>query len=282
MSGFWSWLTGRPQFQTEVYGIDVNNKAIEDREAVISICLQAQIEDGKTLGWRVFPGVGEGNSPLAGIRDEITQPDQRIIIRSITRLSTHNDLSVDLCFELQHPFEHDVATDVVRKRRDDAIAADSKRGATSVQSRIAPSTVNNSNHHARGQGVRLEQPTDTEDFSALLSEADDRTVEREAGGSTATSAREKLDRVNRITLRGGQYQSNEAERENVINLGTVRARTTSVKPEIVYRASLSDDRQAAVFLLRVKVKCSSPLPQAASNGSRARTTWWRIRRVATT
>ena len=239
MSGWWGWLTGRSEFQTEVYGIDVDNKAIEDREAVITICLQAQIEDGKRLGWRVFPNQGGGNSPLARIRDEITEPDQRIIIRSITRIHTHSDLSVDLAFELQHPFEHDAATDLVRKRRDDAIATDKKRGATSVQTRAAVPVANS--NHAR---VRLEQPTDTESetISALLSEADDGTMEKELPSAVVGSVHEKLDRVNRITLRGGQYQSNEAERENVINLGTVRGLCTTNKPEQVYRASLSDDR----------------------------------------
>ena len=161
------------------------------------------------------------------------------MIRSITRLLTHSDLGVDLSFELQHPFEHDVATDVIRKRREAAIEAHAARGTTTV-SRVSahprmPADLRNDNN----KGVRLEQATDTEDFSGLLAEAEDGQDDKDAfGGMTA---RQKLDKINRITLRGGQHRSNESERDNLINLGTARALSTVNKEVQVYRASLSDD-----------------------------------------
>ena len=76
MSWFSRLFWGGPEYQTELYGVDVENRAIEEREAIVTICLQAQIEDGKRLGFRVSPktsdpsrgGAKTNNNPLACIR----------------------------------------------------------------------------------------------------------------------------------------------------------------------------------------------------------------------
>lgn len=255
-----SWLSrlfgagGGADYQTELYGVDVDNKAIEQREAIVTICLAAQIEDGKRLGFRVSPklanqGKGNTRNPLAVIRDELKADlDQRAVVCSVTRLHAHNELGVDVCFELQHPFEHDAATDLVRKRVAAAVQADASHGTTLVSRRGAPGGVPNVMANGVANGVvndnnasmHLAQPTDTEDFAGLLTDAED----GKGAGQDAfagMSARQKLDRINRITLRGGQHRSNEAECSNVINLGIIRAMSTTIKQEQVYRASLSDD-----------------------------------------
>jgi|WetSurMetagenome_2_1015567.scaffolds.fasta_scaffold00184_32 hypothetical protein len=262
MSWLWRRLWGNgSEFEAELYGVDVDNQAIDDRETVITICLQAQIEDGKRLGFRVAPSravagpasknghgsraVNNTNNPLACMRDGLTSPDQRIVIRSMTRLQTYSDLGVDLAFELQHVFECDAATEVVRKRRDAAIAADANQGATAAVSRTTSvphnGIVNNNNNAAAPvrKGIHLAQATDSEDFGDLLAEAEDGQESRDA--FSGLSARQKINSLNRITLRGGEYCSNEAERENVINLGVVRSLSTVVKEERVYRASLHDE-----------------------------------------
>lgn len=276
MSWLWRRLWGSgSEYEAELYGIDVDNQAIEEREAVITICLQAQIEDGKRLGFRVSPrsnstvaaaassslssssatnghhhqekattalvfGNNTTNNPLACIRDSLKDPDQRVVIRSITRVHAHSDLGVDLAFELQHIFAHDAATERVRKRRDAALEADAARGTTSVVSRPSaiPRNLGHNNNNAK-KGIRLEQATDSEDFADLLADAEDGQESKDA--FQGLSARQKINTLNRLTLRGGQHRSNEAERDNVINLGVIRSLSTSITEERVYRASLHDD-----------------------------------------
>jgi hypothetical protein len=253
MAWIFRWLGGGSEFQTELYGVDVENKAIEEREAIITVCLQAQIEDGKRLGFRVSPKLCNKNSgaipndgtcpthnPLAFIRDSLTDDDQRAVIRSVVCIHKHSDLGVDLAFELQHPFEDDAATNVIRQRVGAALEADAAPGTATVTARSpAAVNVNNNNNSGPSTAVRLAHPTDSEDYGSLLSEAEDGRVRGDA--FAGLSARQKLNEINRITLRGGQHRSNEAERENVINLGVVKALSTTCKQEQVYRASLSDD-----------------------------------------
>jgi len=241
------WLLGRSRFHTELYGIDVENTAIADRETIVTICLQAQIEEGRRLGFRVSPhpehkksvksGKSLNNRPLSSIAARITD-QERLVIRSVVRLHTHSDLSLDLSFELQHPFEHDAATQVIRERRDAALKTRATGGAVTIATKKkSDSPLCNNNN--RLSAVRLEQPTDSEDYSSLVDDATDgESVEDPFKGK---SARQILGEMDRISLRGGLPQSNEAERENVINLGTVRGLSTSHKEEQVYRASLSDE-----------------------------------------
>jgi len=246
MASFFRWLTGGSNLRTELYEVQVDNKAIEEHEAVVTICLQAQIEDGKRLGFRLSPkmanktsdGLGNGGAatfnPLASIRDALRDENQRAVIRSITRLSAHNELSVDLSFELQHPFEDDVASQTIRDRVEAALKTEATRAVT-VTSKAG--SVVNSNHRVLDAG--------TEEYASRLlveSEAEDAPLSRRDGYVSATTARTKLETAHqRITLRGGEHRSNEAERENVINLGVIKALSTCSKPKQVYRASLSDN-----------------------------------------
>ena len=158
MASFIRWLTGGSNLRTELYEVQVDNKAIEEQEVVVTICLQAQIEDGKRLGFRLSPkmanktsdGLGNGGAatfnPLASIRDALKEENQRAVIRSITRLSAHNELGVDLSFELQHPFEDDVASRMIRERVETALKTEATRAVT-VTSTSKTGIVNNNNNH---------------------------------------------------------------------------------------------------------------------------------------
>jgi hypothetical protein len=245
----WNWRT--PTYETELYEVDVENKAIEEEcDMTITICLQAQIEDGKRLGFRVSPkpvtaGGRTGHNPLARIRDSLTDSDQRVVIRSVTRVHAHSDLNVDVSFELSHPFEFDAATDIIQKEVAAAKAVDAA-GAVTVMAKTPHgkgSIVNNNNNSVVTNAVRLAQPTDSEDYSGLLSEADDSLGAGARPGNPFPNmtARQQLDKMHRITLRGGQPRPNEAERDNIINLGVVPAMSTTTKAVEVYRASLSDN-----------------------------------------
>ena len=250
MASFIRWLTGGSNLRTELYEVQVDNKAIEEQEVVVTICLQAQIEDGKRLGFRLSPkmanktsdGLGNGGAatfnPLASIRDALKEENQRAVIRSITRLSAHNELGVDLSFELQHPFEDDVASRMIRERVETALKTEATRAVT-VTSTSKTGIVNNNNNH---QHRILDAGTEEYASRLLESEAEDGTVSGRDGYVSAATARTKLETAHqRITLRGGEHRSNEAERENVINLGVIKALSTCSKPKQVYRASLSDN-----------------------------------------
>jgi hypothetical protein len=191
-------------------------------------------------------GNAAAHNPLACIRDSLTDDDQRVVIRNVIRLHVHSELGVDLAFELQHPFERDAASDMIRDRVEAAHKAEATRSVKVVSrgGRGVESVVNDNNTTTTTKSVasRLEHPTDTEGeyASRLLSEAEDAHGVKD-GFSVDMTARKKFETINRITLRGGQHRSNEAERENVINLGLVKAMSTSVKSMPVYRASLSDN-----------------------------------------
>jgi hypothetical protein len=189
-------------------------------------------------------GKATAHNPLACIRDSLTEDDQRIVIREMWRVHTHSELSVDLAFELQHPFERDAASDMIRDRVEAAHKADAARSVKVVSRTpaVEGKGITNDNNKPLGVGARLEQPTDTEGeaVSRLLNEAEDAHGAKD-GFTPDMTARGKFDTINRITLRGGQHRSNEAERENVINLGPVKAMSTSMKMRQVYRASLSDN-----------------------------------------
>jgi len=228
MAWLFRWLGGGSDLETELYDVQMDNLAIEEGSAIVTICLQAQIEDGKRLGFRLPPkmanktGKATAHNPLACIRDSLTEDDQRIVIREMWRVHTHSELSVDLAFELQHPFERDAASDMIRDRVEAAHKADAARSVKVVSRTpaVEGKGITNDNNKPLGVGARLEQPTDTEGeaVSRLLNEAEDAHGAKD-GFTPDMTARGKFDTINRITLRGGQHRSNEAERENVINLG---------------------------------------------------------------
>jgi hypothetical protein len=131
-----------PAYPAEVYAMDVENKNAESRETTLTFCMQAQIDKGKTLGFRMSPklrntGTTEHRNPLYALRDALKgEQDERIVIRDVERLHYHNELGGDLTFALEHVFDGDPATEVIRKRRDAAMAAEQQ--AVRVMGRPPP------------------------------------------------------------------------------------------------------------------------------------------------
>jgi hypothetical protein len=239
------WLFGKAH-PPELYVVDVENKSAEAREATVTFCMQAQIDKGKTLGFRMSSmlcnhGTKEHRNPLYVLRDSLkVEQDERIIIHEMERLHYHNELGGDLVFALEHWYDIDQATQAIREKRDAALSATNK----TVNVSRPKSIVNDNNTNGR---VKLDAATDTEgDFTRLMLTDDESTgssssakggLRRPAGKMTPQQV---LDELDETAAYGSAPHANKAERDNVISLGLLKANTSHYEKEQVYRASLSD------------------------------------------
>ena len=223
----------------EFIAVDVENHNAENREMTITFCMQAQIDKGKTLGFRMSSALcnispQEHRNPLFRMRDSLNpDQDQRIVIRDVERLHYYNELGGELVFALEHVFDGDPATDAIRKRLDTALAGDTN-GLRVASRTPAPASVVNNNNTTSGQSSYLDPATDSE--THLMVEGDSGN----AMGFGNVSSDRVLDELDSITARGRHCRSNRAERDNAIELGAIKPNTTWVGTEILYRASLTD------------------------------------------
>jgi hypothetical protein len=98
---------------------------------------------------------------------------------------------------------------------------------------------NNNNAKAAPNEIRLEAATDTEEFTQLTLSGEGPLEARHGFGRALPE--QVLEEMDNVALRGRNFRSNTAERENVIELGLLKANTTSMHCEPLYRASLTDN-----------------------------------------
>ena len=246
------WLRGlfgsaEPSF--EVHLVNVKNRSITERDECVTFCLQAQIEqgpNGSRLGFRMSPTLAnEANSamrnPLASLRDEIKHDAEKyIVLLQLERIHYHNEVPGDLSFVLAHPFEEDPSADAFRKIRDQAY--DFSRQSVTVKKPPVPKPVvvvnNNNNNNNAKTGDVLDAATDNEGADELLGP-------RRLAPTPQSSSIEVLDEMDRVAAASVQAGGcNESERNNAIDLGVLRANSTSKEHHQsfqAYRASLKEE-----------------------------------------
>jgi len=236
------WLRGlfgsaEPSF--EVHMVNMKNRSITEREECVTFCLQAQIEqgpNGSRLGFRMSPvlaNVADSamRNPLASLRDEIKHDSEKyVVLLQVERLRYHNEVPGDLTFVLAHPFEEDPSAEAFRKIRDQAYDFSRQSVVLPVKkpAPLPPKIVNNNNNTTN----LLEPATDNEGLDELLG-----SQRRDAPAGTL----EEMDRVAAASVQSGGC--NESERNNAIDLGLLRASSTSKEHQVfqAYRASLKEE-----------------------------------------
>jgi len=245
------WLGGRPQ-PYDVHVVDVKNQGVRECERTVACCFQAQIENtekGSRLGFRMSPALGSGNrfNALYQLRDELRQElDQFIVILSIDRVQAYNELPVDLTFEMLHVFDKDAATEAMAKVADEAYrlatvggTVGRRRPGAAAATSKKPSTIVIANNN-NAPTAHLEPLTDNDDSISSLLEPSSEPAPLDH--LSPAQAMGKLDTIAGGVVGGGEL-GNQAERDNAISLGVIRAgRTPDTTVLQLYRASLDEKK----------------------------------------
>lgn len=254
MNRFISRILGgsQPNDDVDFYLADVRNDAAKAMSMTVSVCLTPQIDEGTRLSFTLSPLLrnsgGEGSSwnLLGHVRNSLNlENGDRVVIMHIERMHTHNELNGDLHFFMEHPFDNDADTQVIRNRIDSLLATDDKE-TTIVPSSAATKDTKMVYAAPRGgrQGEKgKEEQSDFEEDPGVKA-----LFDVSAPSPSVVMDETTANQADAMTIRGSRIYRNKAEINNVIDLGLVKANVTvwSVDPETgdgdtVYRASVSNN-----------------------------------------
>jgi len=240
--------SAEPAFHVDL--VNVKNRSIKEYEEFVTFCMQAQIEqdaNGSRLGFRMSPSLANvsnaaARNPLAALRDRVCKnadADAYIVLLQAERVYYHSEIPADVCFVLKHWYEEDPSAEAFVKMRDEAYSFARKPVVIpiSAASKPPPPLKRNDNNE-----VHLGAATDNEAFEDLLQPPAPAPTNRARTQQEAQQALQEMDRVNAAALPAGGC--NAADRDNVIELGWLRANHTAVlasEAYPVYRASLEEE-----------------------------------------
>ncbi len=222
----------------DCYLSEIRNDAAKEMKIDISVCLTPQIEEGTRLSFVLSPVLrneGGGWNLLGHVRNTLNlENGERVVIMSIKRMHTHNELNGELHFLLEHPFDNDPATQTIRNRIDTMLATDDK------ETTIERGGNNNNNVGPLGGGGDGEMLASDMETDPSVRALVDRAPPLPSSSSTLDE--ETVKQMDAITIRGARIYRNKAEMNNSIDLYPIKANKTVYKEKMfIYRASVSSN-----------------------------------------
>ncbi len=251
MNRFISRILGgsQPNDSVDCYLADVRNDAAKPMVMTTSVCLTPQIEEGTRLTFTLSPllrnnGEGASWNLLGHVRNSLNlENGERVVIMEIERLHTHNEINGDLHFLMEHPFDNDADTQVIRNRIDSLLVTDDKETTIVQKKKTTPKII----YPPSAKGKEEE-----EGAPPLASDCEgDASVKALFDVSTPSPVvidEETANKADAMTIRGSRIYRNKAEINNVIDLGPIRGNVTvwstdreSGEGDTIYRASVSSN-----------------------------------------